>query len=65
MAKYHVEWFERTPHWCKVEADSEEEAIAKAVLGEVIEGSQDTGIGKKDNRTIWAKLFDPYRNGGN
>ena len=56
MAIYLVRWIERTPTWCKVEADSEEEAMAKMVLDEIIEGSQDSGIGKMDNRTITATI---------
>lgn len=56
MAVYQIRWIERTPHWCLVEAESEEDAILKKVLGEVIEGSQDSGIGKMDNRTIEVSL---------
>lgn len=55
VAMFLVDWIERVPHWCQVDAENEEEAIAKVILGEVIEGSQDSGIGKMDNRTITAR----------
>lgn len=57
MAEYLVEWTERTPHWCRVEAISEEEAMSKMVLDEIIEGSQDSDPGSMDNRTIRARLY--------
>lgn len=56
MPLYLLNWIERTPHWCNVIAESEEEAMAKMVLGEIIEGTQDSGIGKMDNRTIMVML---------
>jgi len=63
MARYHVEWIERIPVWCVVEAESEEEAIEKKLAGEVIEGTQDSEPGRMDRRTIRAWEESDYKNG--
>lgn len=52
MARFVVEWIERTPRWADVDADSEADAIVKAKRGEVVEGSQDSEPGTMDRRSV-------------
>ena len=60
MPIYLVEWKERTPHRCRVEADSKEEAIEKMLRDEFIHGTQDSDPGDTDNRTIKARIDEHF-----
>jgi len=50
--EYKVEWTELWTGWANVEAESEEEAIAKAKRGEIIEGTQDSDPGNTDPKSF-------------
>jgi hypothetical protein len=47
MGVYLVEWVERITGFARVQAADEDEAVAKARRGEVVEGSQDSEPGRR------------------
>lgn len=52
MPRYLVEWTVKVPAWAYVDASDEKEAVRKARIGDVVEGSQDSDPGKRDLRTF-------------
>lgn len=51
MKTYRVSWIHRTHYWCTVDAESEEESVEKAKLGENNDDC-DSDTGNDDMRTF-------------
>ena len=55
LKRYTVHYYERSLAWVDVWAANSAEAVAKAINGEIIEGTQESDPGGLDWKLAWAE----------